>query len=185
MKNIFVIILLVMMSGAQAQVIIGDATGTAGDKTSVLLEFAAGQNKGIIVPYVRSLPTLNALVEGAIILDATTPTLARMKYYNGTTWIDLSGQDGNLVSPVDYLTIQPDATVAPETAASKTIIGASSSPADGVLVLESNTKAMVLPTVLDVQNIPSPSPGMMVYVNKTGAKRLAVFNGSKWSFWKP
>ena len=185
MKNIFVIILLAMMSGAQAQVIIGDATGTAGDKTSVLLEFAAGQNKGIIVPYVRSLPTLNALVGGAIILDATTPTLARMKYYNGTTWIDLSGQDGNLVSPVDYLTIQPDATVAPETVASKTIIGASSSPADGVLVLESNTKAMVLPTVLDVQNIPSPSPGMMVYVNKTGAKRLAVFNGSKWSFWKP
>ena len=185
MKNIFVIILLAMMSGAQAQVIIGDATGTAAVKTSVLLEFAAGQNKGIIVPYVRSLPTLNALVEGAIILDATTPTLARMKYYNGTTWIDLSGQDGNLVSPVDYLTIQPDATVAPETVASKTIIGASSSPADGVLVLESNTKAMVLPTVLDVQNIPSPSPGMMVYVNKTGAKRLAVFNGSKWSFWKP
>ena len=185
MKNIFVIILLVMMSGAQAQVIIGDATGTAADKTSVLLEFAAGQNKGIIVPYVRSLPTLNALVGGSIILDATTPTLARMKYYNGTTWIDLSGQDGNLVSPIDYLTIQPDATVAPETAASKTIIGASSSPADGVLVLESNTKAMVLPTVLDVQNIPSPSPGMMVYVNKTGAKRLAVFNGTRWSFWKP
>lgn len=185
MKNIFVIILLAMMSGAQAQVIIGDATGTAADKTSVLLEFAAGQNKGIIVPYVRSLPTSNALVGGSIILDATTPTLARMKYYNGTTWIDLSGQDGNLVSPIDYLTIQPDATVAPETAASKTIIGASSSPADGVLVLESNTKAMVLPTVLDVQNIPSPSPGMMVYVNKTGAKRLAVFNGTKWSFWKP
>ena len=184
MKNIFVIILLAVMSGSQAQVIIGDATGIAANKTSVLLEFAAG-NKGIIVPYVRTLPTLNALVGGAIILDATTPTLARMKFYNGTTWIDLSGQDGNLVSPVDYLTIQPDATVAPETAASKTIIGASSSPADGVLVLESNTKAMVLPTVLDVQNIPSPSPGMMVYVNKTGAKRLAVFNGTKWSVWKP
>lgn len=184
MKNIFVIILLAMMSAAHAQVIIGDATGTTANKTSVLLEFAAG-NKGIIVPYVRTLPTLNALVGGAIVLDATTPTLARMKFYNGTTWIDLSGQDGNLVSPVDYLTIQPDATVAPETAASKTIIGAQTSSADGVLVLESNTKAMVLPTVMDVQNIPSPSPGMMVYVNKTGAKRLAVFNGSKWSFWKP
>ena len=185
MKNIFVIILLAMMSGAQAQVIIGDATGTAAVKTSVLLEFAAGQNKGIIVPYVRSLPTSNALVGGAIILDATTATNARMKFYNGTSWVDLSGQNGNLTSPVNYLTVQPDATVAPETAASKTIIGAVSSTADGVLVLESNTKAMVLPTVLDVQNIPSPSPGMMVYVNKTGAKRLAVFNGSKWSFWKP
>ena len=52
-------------------------------------------------------------------------------------------------------------------------------------VLASNTKAMVLPTVADVQNIPSPSPGMMVYINKAGAKRLAVYNGSKWSFWKP
>jgi hypothetical protein len=44
---------------------------------------------------------------------------------------------------------------------------------------------MVLPTVQDVQNIPSPSAGMMVYINKEGAKRLAVFNGSKWSYWKP
>lgn len=185
MKNIFVIILLAIVSIAQAQIIIGDATGTAADKTSVLLEFAAGQNKGIIVPYVRSLPTLNALVGGAIILDATTPTAARVKFYNGATWMDLSGQNGNLTSPVNYLTVQPDASVAPETTVSKTIIGAVSSTADGVLVLESNNKAMVLPTVVDVQNIPSPSPGMMVYVNKTGAKRLAVFNGSKWSFWKP
>lgn len=56
---------------------------------------------------------------------------------------------------------------------------------DGVLVLESKTKAMVLPTVDDVNSIPSPSPGMMVFVNKTGAKRLAVFNGTVWSFWKP
>ena len=67
----------------------------------------------------------------------------------------------------------------------KAIIGAQTSVADGVLVLESNTKAMILPTVLDVQLIPSPSPGMMVYVNKAGAKRLAVYNGRKWSFWKP
>lgn len=172
------------MSGAQAQVIIGDASGTALDKTSVLLEFATG-NKGIIVPYVRALPTLNALVGGAIILDATSPTLARMKFYNGTNWIDLSGQDANLTSPTNYMASQPTILQAPESATSKAIIGAQSSSADGVLVLESSNKAMVLPIVADVQNILSPSPGMMVYVNKTGAKRLAVFNGSKWSFWAP
>jgi hypothetical protein len=53
------------------------------------------------------------------------------------------------------------------------------------LVLESPNKAMVLPMVLDTNNIPDPAPGMMVYVNKTGAKRLAVFNGNKWTYWKP
>ncbi len=57
--------------------------------------------------------------------------------------------------------------------------------ANGVLVLESTTKSMILPIVQDVQNIPSPSPGMMVYINKSGAKRLAVYNGSKWSYWRP
>ena len=57
--------------------------------------------------------------------------------------------------------------------------------ADGVLVLESATQAMLLPIVSDVNNIPNPSPGMMVFVNKAGAKRLAVYNGAKWSFWKP
>ena len=179
MKNIFTIILLASITSINAQVIIGNAIGTATTKTSVLLDFAAGQNKGMIVPYVRTIPTGSALVGGSIILDATTATTARMKYYNGSTWIDLSGQDANVTSA---LANQP--TGVTETN-SKSIIGAQSSSADGVLVLESTTKAMVLPTVLDVTSIPSPSPGMMVYVNKAGAKRLAVYNGNKWSFWKP
>ena len=179
MKKIVTIILLTAISSAYAQVIIGDTNGTAADKTSVLLEFALA-NKGIIVPYVQSLPTGSALVGGAIILDSRTSTDARMKYYNGTTWVDLSGQAGDVTTA---LATQPPTSVS-ETDA-KAIIGATSSTADGVLVLESNTKAMVLPTVENVQNIPSPSPGMMVYINKQGAKRLAVYNGSKWSYWKP
>ena len=182
MKKIFTLLILITLSTLNAQVIIGDAIGTAAVKTGVLLEFAAGKNKGIIVPYVRTLPTSTALVGGAIILDATTSTAARIKYYNGTEWIDLSGQDADLSGPSGALAAQP--TGITETGA-KAIIGAQSSTADGVLVLQSTTKAMVLPQVLDVQNIPNPSPGMLVYINKQGAKRLAVFNGSKWSYWKP
>lgn len=186
MKKILSTILLAALSTANAQVIIGDAVGTAAVKTSVLLEFAAGQNKGIILPYVRTMPV--APTEGTILLDASTPTTSRIKYYAGTVkgWVDLSGQDANLNSTTvlaNFATEQP-ATIT-ETATSKAIIGAQTTAADGVLVLESTTKAMVLPIVADVQNIPSPSPGMMVYINKTGAKRLAVYNGSKWSFWKP
>ena len=187
MKNIFTIILLASITGISAQVIIGDAVGTVApaNKGSVLLEFALA-NKGIIVPYVKVLPTSAPIrVEGTILLDVVNPSKARMKFYNANPapgsngWFDLSGQDGNASAAVST---QPTTT---ETAGAKAIIGASSSTADGVLVLESNTKAMVLPQVLDVQNILSPSPGMMVYINKSGAKRLAVYNGTNWSFWKP
>lgn len=176
MKNIFTIVLLLGLTGLKAQVIIGDAVGTAPDKTSVLLEFAEGKNKGIIVPYVRTLPT--TAVGGTILLDATAPTAARMKYFNGTVWKDLSGQNADITG---VLSAQP---VGVTETNSKAVIGASSSAADGALVLESTSKAMVLPIVADVQDIPSPSPGMMVYVNKAGKKRLAVFNGRKWSFWE-
>lgn len=184
MKKIVATILLAMMFTANAQVIIGNATGTAAVKTSVLLEFAL-ENKGLILPYVRMIPTGTKLSEGTLLLDASDPTKARVKYYNGT-WQDLSGQDANLNSPLVLanFAIEQPSTLS-EIEGSKAIIGSTTTTADGVLVLESTTKAMVLPTVADVQNIPSPSPGMMVYVNKTGAKRLAVFNGSKWSFWKP
>ena len=191
MKKLIATIFLGSIAFANAQVIIGDAVGTATTKTSVLLEFAANQNKGLILPYVRTkslTPT-----EGTILLDASEPsgtpgTQARVKYYAGSVkgWVDLSGQDANLNSTnvlANFATEQPSTIT--ETATSKAIIGAQTTAADGVLVLESTTKAMVLPTVADVQNIPSPSPGMMVYINKTGAKRLAVYNGSKWSFWKP
>ncbi|MBS1571159.1 MAG: hypothetical protein JST62_02015, partial [Bacteroidetes bacterium] len=88
----------------------------------------------------------------------------------------------NTSNVTTYLTNQPNL---PEVSSAKTIIGASSSLADGVLVLESTNKAMVLPMVTDTNNIPDPAPGMMVYINKTGAKRLAVYNGNKWTYWKP
>ncbi|MBF8457323.1 hypothetical protein IV494_09015 [Kaistella sp. G5-32] len=190
MKNIFTIILLASITCFSAQVIIGDAVGTVApaNKGSVLLEFALG-NKGIIVPYVKVLPTSAPVrVEGTILLDVVNPSKARMKFYNANTapgtngWFDLSGQDGNASAAVST---QPATT---EPAGAKSIIGARVSTADGVLVLESNTKAMVLPQVDKVSDILSPSPGMMVYVkgiNPTYNKRLAVYNGTTWSFWKP
>lgn len=176
MKIILSIITATISTTVFSQVIIGDNIGTATDKTSVLLEFANTGDKGIILPYVTTLPA--SPTPGTIILDASVPTTARVKYYNGS-WVDLSGQNANVSSE---LVDQPGIT---ELATAKAIIGSPTSTADGVLVLESTTKAMVLPIVADVNNIPSPSPGMVVYINKAGAKRLAVFNGANWSFWKP
>ena len=183
MKKLISTLLFVGFTMVNAQVIIGDALGSATTKTSVLLEFAAGENKGIIVPYVRTLPTANLVNQGTILLDASTASAARMKFSNGSSWVDLSGQDANITTT---LTSQPP-TSALETSA-KSIIGARTSNADGVLILESTTKAMVLPLVDKVSDIASPSPGMMVYVkgvNPSFNKRLAVYNGNKWSYWKP
>lgn len=181
MKTIFSILSLLLFNLGYSQVIIGDAVGTvpAAQKTSVLLEFAANQNKGIILPYVRTIPTGSSLTEGTILLDASTATSAKVMYYNGT-WQNLSS--ANTANITSALTNQPNVT---EVTGAKVIIGSNTSTADGVLVLESPNKAMVLPMVLDTNNIPDPAPGMMVYVNKTGAKRLAVFNGNKWTYWKP
>lgn len=186
MKKLISIISIITSCNIFSQVIIGDKIGTVSDKTSVLLEFANNGNEGLILPYVISKPSTPT--EGTILLDATTPAKARVKYYNGvidTTkspegWQDLSGQDADV-----SLALNDQPTTITEVTGSKAIIGSSSSSADGVLVLESDTKAMVLPVVATTDNIPSPSPGMIVFINKSGAKRLAVFNGSKWSYWKP
>lgn len=179
MKKIIVCLFTAQALIINAQVTIGDAIGTAYDKTSVLLDFSANQNKGIVLPYVRTLPQSPS--EGTLVLDATTPSQARVKYYNGS-WVDLSSQDADITG---QLSDQPTNVQTTEVPGAKTIIGAASTAADGVLVLESTTKSMILPIVDDVQNIINPSPGMIVYINKSGSKRLAVYNGSKWSFWKP
>lgn len=183
MKKIFSIIILAGFTGLNAQVIIGNATGgPALDKSSVLLEFANTNDRGIIVPYVTTAVLPTTFAGGTILLHAPKPatTSARMKYYDEvtSTWMDLSGQNGSVTAA---LVNQPSAVI--ETG--KSIIGAATSSADGVLVLESTSKAMILPIVDNTDQIIKPSPGMMVYLNKAGAKRLAVFNGTKWSYWKP
>lgn len=180
MKNILITIFTLLSFVASSQVIIGNDVGTAQTKTGVLLEFAANQNKGIILPYVRTLPTGPGLAEGTILVNATDPTSAKVQLYKGT-WQDLSS--GNGANITSQLAIQP--TGVTENPSSKAIIGSRTTSADGVLVLESDTKAMILPTVQSTNDIPSPAAGMMVYVNRIGGKRLAVYNGSVWTYWKP
>lgn len=175
MKNIINILLLAVSPMAFSQVIIGDETGTAQNKTSVLLEFSEAEKKGIILPYVKTLP--QNPVGGTLILDATSPTSARVKYYNGE-WRDLTNNDQLVADVSAELSHQPNIA---ETQEAKVIIGADTSSADGVLVLESTDKAMVLPTVASVNDIVNPSPGMIVYLSEDNL--LAVYNGRTWSFW--
>ncbi|MBO6185316.1 MAG: hypothetical protein J6O88_11625 [Chryseobacterium sp.] len=177
MKKIIISLCLMISGVAFSQVIIGNDIGTATDKTSVLLEFANTNDRGIVLPYLRTIPV--APTEGTIILDATDSTRAKIKYYNGT-WKDLSS--GNEADISTVLTKQPTVT---ENNTVGTIIGSDQTSATGgALVLESSNKAMILPQVTSTDVVINPAPGMMVYIKGTN-KRLAVFNGSKWTFWAP
>lgn len=177
MKNTILSIFTLLSSLSYAQIIIGDEVGTATNKTSVLLEFAKTQNKGIILPYVRTLPV--SPTEGTLILDASVPNKAKVKYYNGK-WTDLSVDEANVTAHLSSQnnTSQPNA---------KVIIGSDTTNAEGILVLESTSKTMVLPQVNSTNDIINPAPGMMVYVNNTQSKEklLAIFNGNSWSFFAP
>lgn len=168
--------MLVSSTLAFSQVIIGDDIGTAQDKTSVLLEFSKAEKKGIILPYVTKLPATPT--EGTILLDASTPTDAKVKYYNGN-WVDLTNDTTTAADLTNILVNQPKVT---EESNAKVIIGAENSNADGVLILEHQSKAMVLPTVDTVEDVVNPSPGMVVYLSKD--KLLALYNGEVWSFWE-
>ncbi|MFC4162825.1 hypothetical protein ACFOWU_04110 [Epilithonimonas zeae] len=174
-KLLLLVVLITCKNHISAQVIFGDAVGSAADKTSVLMEFSTAGNRGLILPYVTDKTAITTA--GSIIFDASTASAAKAKYYNGTAWIDLSVQPANATS---YLTIQPTAR---ENTNSKVIIGSNTSSADGILVLESSSKAMVLPIATSYQNIINPAPGTMVLLSNGPLKTLAVYNGEQWSFW--
>lgn len=193
MKKIIISLLSGISFMGTAQIIIGGTNGTApsNNKAAVLIEFESGQNKGIILPYVRTMPSSADVTPGTILLDASinNATQSKVKYYAPSNvnadvsgWVDLSaGNEANISS---LMNIQPISGAVTEDLASKAIIGANTSSANGVLVLESTTKVMVLPQVASTNDIKDPAPGMMVYLNGTN-KRLAIYNGSKWTYWAP
>ncbi|MFB9079638.1 hypothetical protein ACFFLS_07100 [Flavobacterium procerum] len=170
MKNIlFMILAIFAMPWANAQSSIGKNTPPGG---SGILDFNAGGKAGIVLPWVTSLPTGTALAGGVMIYNAN---LKKVMYYNETSWVDLSTKTG----AVD-LSIQ---TSVPETNAKGTVIGAQSSAVDGVLVLESSNKALILPKVASPHlNIIKPMAGTICY--DTVKKLLCVYNGTEWTFWK-
>ena len=89
-------------------------------------------------------------------------------------WVDLSGT-GSSTALVPY-----SGTVNNRR---QTVIGSRVTKADGVLVLESSNKALVLPKIENPHlNVKSPYPGMMCY--DTARKAMAVFDGIVWNYWK-
>ena len=170
MKKTISIICFSLFSFSQAQVAIGK---TAVNGTSTILDFKDTDNWfGIILPALDVAPTTSMENNnGTFLFDKTDQ---KVKMYENDKWVNLSLAEGNGSQIVNNATAEVGTGV---------IIGASTTPAKGVLVLESTDKAVILPKIFrpDI-NVRSPYPGMICY--DTFNKMIAVFDGSVWNFWK-
>ncbi|WP_291895845.1 hypothetical protein [Chryseobacterium sp.] len=167
-KNISIAVGLVVFNSFFAQVAIGKQS-VEGKSTLLDFDNMSGNTKGLILPATSGLPT-GSLVNGTFIFDVTDK---KVKVYENDTWKPLSDA-GNSSAVIGNNSAESGKGV---------IIGDASSPADGVLVLESQNKAMILPKIADPHlNVKNPYPGMICY--DTSSKTLAVFDGSVWNYWK-
>lgn len=178
MNKILISTLIVIAASAQAQVAIGKQSVT---NTSVSLEFADTENRGLILPYVTSKSSITE--EGTLVYDTTDHKVKYLK--DGGNWVNLSEDDGTAAT-IGTADLSIQGTDKTEKATAKTVIGANGATdtTAGILVLSDEDKAMILPKVASPHlNIFNPAPGMMVY--DTTARQLAVYNGKVWTFWKP
>ncbi len=166
MKNTILLIGFLMTAFTNAQVAISKET-VDGDG---ILDFASNTTNGIMLPIVQTLP--NDAVAGTLLMDKNDKIL-KMKDASG--WIALS--DAGSISNV---TFNANSEVS---GPNRVIIGSPVTSVPGVLVLESASKALILPKVANPHiNVKSPYPGMMCY--DTVSKTMAVYDGLKWSYWK-
>ena len=147
------------------------------EKTTVdgsgILDFPLLTTKGIILPNVTNSSLMTPVTRGTLVYDNTTKNA---QYYDGA-WKTL-----NILSAADNASTPLPGSDLPNTKVG-VIIGKQSTTAEGVLVLESDTKALILPKVESpVANIKSPVAGTMVY--DPTKKIMAIYNGKDWSFWK-
>jgi hypothetical protein len=167
-RNISIAAALIVFNSSLAQIAIGKQTV---DGSSTVLDFdnVSGNTKGLILPATAGLPT-GSLVNGTLIFDTADN---KVKVYENDTWKSLSDA-GNSSAVIVNNSAESGKGV---------IMGEASSTADGVLVLESQDKAMILPKVAAPHlNVKNPYPGMICY--DTTSKTLAIFDGSVWNYWK-
>lgn len=167
MINQYLILLFFYPIMALGQTVIGNQTANHID---AILGFSntIDNIKGIVLPAVDNLPVNPT--NGTFLFDRIDE---KVKMYQNGGWTTLSdaGDTSGLQAFSGTETNK------------KTVLGAKSTSVDGVLVLEDNSKALLLPKIEDPHlNVPSPYPGMMCY--DTSSKSLAVYDGANWNYWK-
>lgn len=158
---------------SMGQTSIGKKTTEGSD---VLLDFKVNDNRGIILPWITKETDVIAPVGGTLIFDTNDKKVKYFKVGTSAQWVDLSINTGQVDDRIQQNKVE-------KTVHDQAVIGSRSSSASGVLVLESVTKAMVLPKMESPHlNILSPQAGTIAF--DTVSKMLCVFNGKEWSFWK-
>ncbi|REC44238.1 hypothetical protein [Chryseobacterium pennipullorum] len=179
MNKTIIITSLLMLTAitAKSQIAIGKPNVS---NSSVSLEFASTENRGLILPYISDKTGITA--EGSIIYDTTDHKVKYLK--DSGIWANLS-EDDSTAATIGTADLSIQGADKTEQSTAKTAIGTNgaTNTTNGILVLSDTDKAMILPKVASPHlNIINPAPGMMVY--DTVKKQLAVYNGKVWSFWK-
>lgn len=176
MKKIILSLMFCLLTTVfYGQIAIGKQTVDGG---STLLDFDnnTANTRGLILPAVTNInlalsstPTDN---NGTFVFDLSD---SKIKMYENNSWKDLSDAgDSTSISVNNSEESTPQQGV---------IIGSPNSSAKGILVLESGSKAMILPKIANPHNtVKSPYPGFMCY--DTVGKAIAIFDGKVWSYWK-
>lgn len=186
MNKLVVIAIMIFSNVLNAQVAIGknavngnntilDFSGTTA--TQLPSDAETTNTKGIILPSLDNTPTFpvvnpttNNTQNGTFIFDKTSK---KVKMFENGLWKDMS-EEGSTANLINNSSAEKGQGV---------IIGNSTTTAQGVLVLESSNKALILPHVKNPNtSIKSPYPGMMCY--DTISNSIAVFDGVSWSYWK-
>lgn len=165
MKNIIIALLISNFCLAQVGI---EKTTVDGDG---ILDFPLGTTKGIILPNVTKSADMTSVTRGTLVYDIATKD---NQYYDGA-WKTL-----NVLSTPGTA---PTLLAGNDLPTPGVIIGKQTSSAEGVLILESSSKALILPKVENpVGSVKSPVAGMICY--DPVKKIMAVYNGKNWSFWK-
>lgn len=167
-KNISIALALVVFNTFYAQVAIEKETV---DGRSTVLDFnnIPSNTKGLILPATQGFPT-GTPANGTFIFDTSDD---QVKVHENNNWKALS-DTGNGSAIV---------TNSSDETGNGVVIGTPAGSAEGILVLESADKAMILPKISSPHlNVKNPYPGMICY--DTASKTFAVFDGTVWNYWK-
>lgn len=182
-KNIFKFLCFPAFITINAQVAIGKESISS---PAVSLEFGSG-NKGIILPYIENVNSMQSTVPGTFIIDAGSGVIQYAISSGNWTELSFSGVTTSYdnvtldITGKVKTTLQSNLVDLPN---ASTVIGKVKENIPGVLILSDTDKAMVLPKMESPHlNIKNPAAGMMAY--DTLKKQLAVFNGTVWTFWHP
>lgn len=168
LRYISLFALLITFQASLAQIAIGknnvDGAG--------LLDFDTG--KGLILPWVETAGTADA--DGTLIFDTTDN---KVKARINGAWVDLSENPGTLntdkTNKVNQHLLKTENN-------NNIVLGSTTPTANGVLVLESSDKALILPKMASPHlNMVDPEPGTIVY--DTVSNLMCIFNGEEWTFW--